>query len=156
MENSKRRKMSIVSVTVNIVNGMGGPNHNAIPIYADNKAPGGEQVKGANGLQLMLENSNVSGVQYIIVNPQLITKEENEHDAYMSFKADGQVNYIHIWILNPKTGRGEDYAGKYPMWAEYSHLQVAEAPMPPTPPESDLSVFVIDWVNRTITLQLEG
>jgi hypothetical protein len=147
--------MSIVSVTVNIVNGMGGPNHNAIPIYADNKAPNGNQVIGANGLQLMLENSNVSSIQYIIVNPQLITEAENAHNAFVTFKQDGQPNYIRLWIRNPDTGQGEDYAPGVSMWAEYSHLQVAEAPEPPEPPEGDESTFVINWTNKTITLKVE-
>jgi len=141
---------------------MGGPNHNAIPIYGDNKAPNGIQVKGANGLQLMLENSNVSGVQYIIVNPALITEAENVHNQFVTFKQDGQPNYIRLWIRNSETGKGDDYAPGVSMWAEYSHLQVAEAPTPPTPPIGDESTFVIggtkyavNWAVRTITVKSE-
>ena len=146
--------MSIVSVIVNIVGGMGGPNNNAIPIYSDNKAPKGVQVYVANGMQLMLENSAVSGIQYIIVNPTLLSKEENANNTFVSFKPDGRPNYIRMWRRDPKTGLGDNYNGA-PMWGEYSHLQSAEAPEPPTPPAGDESTFVVNWTNRTITLKLE-
>jgi len=140
--------MTIVSVIVDIVGGMGGPNDNAIPVYADNKAPNGEQLIGPNGKQLMLENSSVSGVQYIVVNPTLLTPEENAHNAFVTFKADGKPNYCRFWILNPETGKGEDYAGET-MWGEYSHFKTTTE----EPPESDVSTLDIDWTNRTVTLK---
>ena len=146
--------MSIVSVVVNIVGGSGGPNDNAIPIYADNKAPNGNQVIGANGLQLMLENSGVSGIQYIIVNPSLLTEAENARNQFVTFKQDGTPNYARLWIRDPATGKGEDYAPGVSMWAEYAHLQSAGAPEPPAPPAGDISTFEIDWAKRTITMKV--
>lgn len=107
---------------MDVVGGLGGPNGNAIPVYSDNKAPNGGQVIGPNGKQLMLENSEVSGVHYVIVDPALITKEENLNSRYITYNATGQVNYIRLWILDAKTGHGVDYAFGIQMWVEYSHL----------------------------------
>jgi hypothetical protein len=146
--------MSIIEQIVNIVGGQGGPNDNAIPVYSDNKAPNGGQVKGANGLQLMLENSVDSGYQYIMVDPDLLTKAENGNGLFLTYKADGSVNYAKLWVLNPETGHGEPYAPGVEMWVEYSHLKPADIPTPPQPPvPGNTSTFVIDWNTRTITLK---
>lgn len=116
---------------VDIINGSGGPNNNSIPVYSDNKAPSGGQVYGANGKQLMLENSAESGVHYVIVDPTLITLEENSRSKFLTYKLNGKVNYIKLWILNEDTGHGYDYSPGIEMWVEYSHL----APYQPAPPQ---------------------
>lgn len=150
--------MTIKELKVNIIGGMGGPNGDSIPIYSDNKAPNGGQVYGPNGMQLMLANTEISGIQYIIVDPQLLTKEENANGLFLSYKSDGTVNYARMWIYDPETGHGEQYAPGIDMWAEYSHLERAEddgePPVEP-PMEGDFSIFVIDWDARTVTLKPE-
>lgn len=118
---------------VSIVGGAGGPYNNAIPVYGDNKAPNGDQVFGPNGNQLMLVNSEQSGVHYIIVDPALITKEDNVNSRFMTFKADGKINYVRAWILNELTGHGEDYAPGVEMWMEFSHLDAYEPEPAPAP-----------------------
>ena len=149
--------MAILEQIVEIVGGMGGPNGNAIPVYADNKAPNGGWVYGADQKQLMLENTEITGVEYIIVNPFVISPEENEHSKFVTYKPDGRTpNYVRLWILDPNSGEGVDYAPGVSMWVEYSHLHLVEEYIePPEPPAGSTSVFVIDWDNRTITLKPE-
>lgn len=107
---------------VSIVGGSGGPYNNAIPVYGDNKAPNGGQIFGPNGKQLMLANSEASGVYYVIVDPALITGEENANSRFMTYKTSGEVNYIRLWILDEEVGHGHDYAPGVDMWVEYTHL----------------------------------
>lgn len=149
--------MAIKELKVDIVGGRGGPNGDSIPIYSDNKAPRGGQVYGPNGSQLMLSNTEVSGNQYIIVNPELITKEENANGLFLSYKPDGTISYARMWIYDPETGHGEEYAPGVDMWAEYSHLAKSMDEEPPVEPpmEGDFSIFVIDWEARTVTLKPE-
>jgi hypothetical protein len=113
-----------------IVGGSGGPNQNAIPVYSDKNAPKGGQVFGPTGAQLMLENSDISGVHYVIVDPALITAKDNDNSRFMTFKENGQVYYIRLWIMD-RDGNGVDYAPDTPMWVEYSHLRLyVPAPEP--------------------------
>lgn len=132
--------MAILSLIVDVYGGAGGPNDDSIPVYSDNKAPNGGQVRGANGLQLMLENSETSGVQYIIVNPDFLTEEENQGGAFVSYKHDGTPNYVRIWIRNPETGEGDDYAPGVEMWVEFSHLRPSGFE-PPTVTKFLISIF---------------
>lgn len=148
--------MAIVEQTVEIVGGMGGPNANSIPIYGDKNAPHGAWVYDAKGNALMLENTEVSGVQYIRVNPTLLTQEENDRSRFVTWKENGEPYYARIWILNPETGEGEDYAPGVTMWAECTHLKpVLDEEPPVDPPTGEFSIFVIDWEARTVTLKPE-
>lgn len=142
--------MSIVELKVDIINGSGGPNNDAIPIYGDNKAPNGGWRIGPNGKQLMLENSDISGKHYLIVDTKLLTSDENQGNKFVTWKLDGQPNYVRLWFINQETGHGEDYNGN-PMWAEYSHIKIL-IDEPLEPPASDTSTLIVDWVNRTVTV----
>lgn len=129
--------MTILETTMDIFGGSGGPNHNAIPMYSDNHAPNGGQVIGPDGRQLMLVNSEESGAHYITVNPFVISPEENIHSRFVTFKSDGVTpNYIRMWIFNPETGHGEEYAPGVDLWGEYSHLR----PYTPQPPQPEIMV----------------
>jgi hypothetical protein len=112
-----------------IVGGLGGPNSNAIPVYSYHNAPHGGQAIGSNGQPLMLENSEVSGTHYVIVDPSLITQEENSNDKFMTFKDNGEANYIRIWVMD-EDGHGVPM-GEY--WVEYSHLKLYEPDINPEP-----------------------
>lgn len=125
-----------------IYGGSGGPSQNAIPVYSDKNAPNGGQAFGKDGKQLMLENSDVSGIHYVIVDPTLITAEENGNGNFMTYKDDGQVYYIRIWFLG-EDGHGFDYAPGIPMWVEYSHLKLYT----PTPPSDKLHKLIIEEVS---------
>ena len=122
--------MAIIAINKDIFGGTGGPGHNAIPVYSDDKAPFGGQVIGPDGKQLKLVNSDESGMHYVIVDPIPLTKEENK---FFSYKPDGVTpNYCRLWFRNPETGEGYDYADGVDMWVEYSHLRPYN-PEPPAP-----------------------
>jgi hypothetical protein len=115
-----------------IVGGSGGPNGNAIPVYSDHNAPHGGQAIGSNGQPLMLANSEVSGIHYVIVDPSLITQEENDNDKFMTFKDNGEVNYIRIWVMG-EDGHGVPIVSTGETWVEYTHLKLYEPDTPPEP-----------------------
>lgn len=100
-----------------IVNGKGGLDGNSIPVYSDHNAPYGGKILNVVGNQLMLPN----GFRLVVVDPLTITSDENDHEKFMTFKDNGEVNYIRAWILDEDTGHGVDYNGQT-MWVEYSHL----------------------------------
>lgn len=117
---------------VDIFGGTGGPLQNAIPVYADNKAPNGDQVFGPTGSQLMLWNSVGSDTHYIIVDVLQLTPQENVGSKFVTFKPNGEPNYVRMWFLDPDTNHGYDY-GDVPMWVEFSHLKpyIPEVPGEP-------------------------
>jgi len=126
--------MTIVAINKDIFGGTGGPGHNAIPVYSDDKAPFGGQVIGPDGKQLKLVNSEESGMHYVIVDPIPLTREEAK--LFFSFKPDGVTpNYCHLWFRDPETGEGYDY-GDVAMWVEYSHL----TPYNPAPPQPEIEI----------------
>ncbi len=154
--------MTIIAIAKSIIGGTGGPNHDSIPLYNDNKAPFGNHPVDPQGHQLMFPNSAISGTYYVTVDPFSITPEENAHNVFVTFKPDGKPNYIRLWIRDPITGNGKEYSPDFPLWAEYSHF-APYTPEPPAPPEATIDGTITaagvnaefhvgpdgDWIRRT-------
>jgi hypothetical protein len=147
--------MAVIEQVVDIVKGMGGPNGDSIPIYADKNAPKGAWVFAPGGGLLMLQNTEISGIQYIMVNPSLLSEKENEGSKFITYTDDGKPYYARIWIRDPYSGRGMDYAPGVEMWAECTHLMPNNSAEPGEESDEDISIFLVDWRNRTITLSPE-
>jgi hypothetical protein len=126
--------MAIKELKVRIINGMGGAGENSIPVYGDNKAPRGGWAYMPDGVhQLMWEN----GKELLIVDPELMLPAENTGNKYFSFKDNGCIDYVRVWLI------GEDGHGalSQPFWADFSHFEVVEDEPEPPPDEP-----VADWV----------
>lgn len=130
----------IAEKRMKVVGGSGGPNDDSIPVYASDKAPGGDWTYELDGVtQLKWEN----GKEVIIVNPELVSPEQS--DDFFSLKPDGKISYCRAWLI------GEDGHGVNPngqaAWVEYSHLvPVSTAEPEPVPlPEPEGEWMLYDW-----------
>jgi hypothetical protein len=110
--------MAIVEMFVEIFGAQGGPNNDSAPVYGDSKAPNGDWAYAADGkTQLMWKN----GTKLVCVDPYVLSSADNPSN-FVSYR-DGKISYIRVWVFDPETKEGVDYAPGKQTWVEFNKLQ---------------------------------
>lgn len=104
---------------VNVVGGTGGSKNDSIPVYADDKAPRGDQII-INGKQLMLPN----GFELVCVDRSALLDGVEDESIRSFFSKDDK--YCRVWLLDRDTMTGVEIVSGKNAWVECSHLEDLE------------------------------